>query len=59
MVMGSIVIIILSMIYDIVSNIDGMKIIPMQRVSQRVFQKNVRIEIVIKISQMKLLSVIN
>ena len=51
MVIGSIFIIVPSMIYDIVSNIDEREIIPMQRVSQCVFQESVRSAIFIKISQ--------
>ncbi|EUB36527.1 hypothetical protein HMPREF1502_1537 [Klebsiella sp. AS10] len=39
------------MIYDIVSNIDEREIIPIQRVSQRVFFESFRIEIFIKISR--------
>ncbi|RMC90807.1 hypothetical protein EBH72_16775 [Klebsiella michiganensis] len=51
MVIGSIFIVIPSMIYDIVSNIDEREIIPIQRVSQRVFFESFRIEIFIKISR--------
>ncbi|OVU33447.1 hypothetical protein BME18_18980 [Klebsiella michiganensis] len=59
MVIGSIFIVIPSMIYDIVSNIDERETIPIQRLSQCVFHERVRIAIFIKIPQKQYLSEIN